>query len=620
MKKKYNEEKNDVYHAYQTGNFNLALKNAARLLESKSRDFDMLHLIGVIYGQKKEYAKSINYLEKALKIRPANEFCHFNYANSLTEMGDLHDAIKHYKIALQINPKYKNALLNYGNVLTNLDRHLNAIECYKKLIEIDCHCIDAWANQAKSLIALNQYNHARSLLIKGIEVNKRSEVLYSALGYMSREIGDIEDAIKYYQIAVEINPNAIAIQTALLFTYHYLPNYDKRFLYQQSVQLGRYISQGSRFKYTHKKFNRDTKIRIGFVSADLTLHPVGQFVIGLLELISRDLCEIYIYSNNKTEDSLTKKIHALSLSWRNIHDVSDSDAAEIINKDGIHILIDLSGYTAGQRLGVFAYKPAAIQISWLGYFATTGLPEMDYFIGDARICPESEDSYFSEKILRLPDIWLSRKDPEYGTGGLEPSVSRNGFITFGSFVNYAKINTQVIRAWALILNEVPDSKLLIKTRHLSDVELVKKLEIAFNNFSVTKDRLIFESMEDLENYYQAYNKIDIILDTFPYPGGTTTFDAFWMGVPVIVLKGDSYLSRFGESICFALKRQDLLAHDVDDYIAKAKNISSDVDRLKMIRNELYFYAKSSPLFDINQFTKSFELMLERIFFEKCESV
>ncbi len=287
--------------------------------------------------------------------------------------------------------------------------------------------------------------------------------------------------------------------------------------------------------------------------------------------------------------------------------MSDFDAATIINNFDINIdiLIDLSGHTYGNRLSVFSYKPAPVQMSWLGYFATTGLREMDYFLGDPHMLPEGEENHFIENVWRLSESWLCLKPPNFQ---IEVSVSplkKNGFCTFGSFGNISKINDQVVEVWASVLSGTPRSKLFIKANQLIDSLVVDDVQKRFEVFGIGSDRLILEGASSRLAYFEAYNEIDLVLDTFPYPGGTTSIDALWMGVPVLTLKGDRFLSHLGESIAINAGNQNWIAKDIEEYITKAVNFSLDSDRHSQSRSSFRDRILKSPLFDTDRFARCF---------------
>jgi len=281
----------------------------------------------------------------------------------------------------------------------------------------------------------------------------------------------------------------------------------------------------------------------------------------------------------------------------------------MIHADGIHVLIDASGHTAGNRLPVFAWKPSPVQVSWLGYFATTGVAEIDYLLGDSFVTPANEAAHFTEKIWRLPESYLCFTPPKLAmeVGPLPALV--NGYVTFGCFNNLAKMGDEVVAVWARVLHAVPNSRLFLKTGQLNDVDLYASTCQRFADFGIAADRLIMEGGAPRAELLAAYQRVDIALDPFPYPGGTTSVEAIWMGVPLIARCGDRFLSHMGETINHNAGLADWIALDDDAYVAKAVNFSGDLVQLAGTRARLRQQALESPLFNAPRFARNFETAL-----------
>ena len=378
----------------------------------------------------------------------------------------------------------------------------------------------------------------------------------------------------------------------------------------EAKRFGLKVFERAQPKFTTWKVSaKAEKLRIGFVSGDFSNHPVGYFVEGMLEQLDRSQFEIFAFPTSSTTDDLTHRIKTFFTDWTPICGMSDQAAASLIHQKRIHILIDLSGHTAHNRLAVFSYKPAPIQASWLGYFATTGLPEMDYFLGDPQMSPENEANHFTEAIWNLAETWLCNKPPVHRVSiSILPALS-NGFLTFGSFGNLAKMNDLVVETWSSVLHRLPKSKLLLKSKQLGDLSQIEEVKSRFKKFNIPVYRLILEGPVSREAYFEAYQRVDIVLDTFPYPGGTTSVDSLWMGVPVLTLKGDRFLSHLGESIAINAGNSDWIAADVSEYANKAVGFASDLDRLAQLRNTLRERVLRSPLYDTTRFAKNFEKAL-----------
>jgi predicted O-linked N-acetylglucosamine transferase (SPINDLY family) len=285
--------------------------------------------------------------------------------------------------------------------------------------------------------------------------------------------------------------------------------------------------------------------------------------------------------------------------------MSDEALAQLVKGHEIDILIDLSGHTAYNRLPMFAYRPAPVQVSWLGYFATTGLAEMDYFIADPWTAPAEEDALFVEQIWRLPETYLCFSKPAVTIDvGPLPALTE-GQITFGCFNGLRKLNEHVIDLWVRILDAVPDSQLFLKCAQLKDISTQTTVVKQFADRGVAAQRLILEGPSPRDELLASYNRVDIALDPFPYPGGTTSVESLWMGVPVVTMKGDRFLSRVGETIAQNIGMPEWIATSPDDYVEKAVGLSRDLNRLSAARAGLRQKIEASPLFDAPRFARHF---------------
>jgi predicted O-linked N-acetylglucosamine transferase (SPINDLY family) len=260
-------------------------------------------------------------------------------------------------------------------------------------------------------------------------------------------------------------------------------------------------------------------LRVGFVSGDLRDHPVGHFLEGILSSIDSSKIELIAYPTTPEVDVLSERIKPFFSSWKSIYGQNDEVAANLIHADGVHVLLDLSGHTANNRLPVFGFKPSPVQVSWLGYFATTGLNEMDYLLGDPYVTPPKDDDQFTEKVWRLPETRWCSTSPEVDVKVSIPPALNNGYVTFGCFNNFSKINDNSVALWARVLDAIPNSRLLLKNRQISDQLLREGVIQRFAAEGINSKRIMLEGPEDRQQYFAAYNRIDITLDPFPFTGG-----------------------------------------------------------------------------------------------------
>jgi protein O-GlcNAc transferase len=317
--------------------------------------------------------------------------------------------------------------------------------------------------------------------------------------------------------------------------------------------------------------------------------------------------ELIAYPTYHEQDELTARIRPYFSAWHPLFGKSDAAAARLIHADGVHVLIDLSGHTKHNALPVFAWKPAPVQVTWLGLPATTGVAEMDYVLGDPHALPPEFESHFSEAVWRMPDSCLCLAVPASPVQVDPLPALAAGYVTFASFNNLTKMTDAVVAVWARILKAVPDSRLLLKTKQLSDPGVCEKTRQRFAACGIAPDRLVLGgTLASRDDHLAAYNKVDIALDTFPYPGVTTSVEALWMGVPVLSLRGDRFMSRTATSIARNAGLPGWVAADEDDYVARAVAFASDLGRLAALRAGLRQQVLASPLFDAPRFARNFE--------------
>jgi predicted O-linked N-acetylglucosamine transferase (SPINDLY family) len=345
---------------------------------------------------------------------------------------------------------------------------------------------------------------------------------------------------------------------------------------------------------------------VGVVSADLYNHPVGYFLESFLSQLDFSRLELIAYSNNPKEDDLTQRIKPSFSAWKPVHVLNDEAMAQLIHSDGVHVLLDLSGHTAYNRLPALAWKPAPVQATWLGYFASTGMAEMDYILGDKWLLPDNEANHFIEKGWHFSGAHSCLTPPSEQVNIETLPALQSHLITFGTLNNIAKMNDRVVACWARILTSIPNSQLYLNTKALRDETLKRSIIDRYAAHGIAANRLILESTTGRLAALSSYNRIDIALDPFPYPGGTTSYEALWMGVPILTMQGHRYIAHMGESIMHNAGLSDWIARDEDDYVAKAVSVAGDLPKLAALRAGLREQVRRSPLFDAPRFAKHFE--------------
>ncbi len=431
-------------------------------------------------------------------------------------------------------------------------------------------------------------------------------------GKIYRAMGDMEKTSKYYRLASE-SSNVGAMKdrvipfSAYLMVLHYTPQLPE-FMYQEACRFRDFFEKVNVFSHSRRTCHK--RLRVGYISPDFQRHVMLCFVQAFFSVADRNRFKIYGYARC-AQNPFSQELEAKADAWRNIVNCSDMEVAKLIYKDQIDILVELAGHTGDNSLGIMALRPAPVQLCGIGYFATTGLSQVDYFIVDEYTAPMGEEKFFSERLLRLPHSHFCYEqvfdDAEIRP---EPPCETNGFITFGSMNNMNKINGDVLKVWAGILERCPRAYLFLKAVALAD-SLRREIEMErLRKAGVDLSRVIME--EPTEHYLKDYNRIDIALDTFPYPGGGTTCDALYMGVPVVTLAGNSHHERFGLSILANIGLEKICAKTTEEYIDIAVGLAENQTYLKELRASLRERMRKSPIMDQKLYMRDLESAYEDI--------
>ena len=512
----------------------------------------------------------------AISLRPDYAEAYNNLGIALDEKGQVDDAIAAYRQAIRLRPAYGKALSNLGNALQAKQQLDEAIICHREAV----------ASEPDLPAAHNN------------------------LGNVLKETGQIDEALIAYKRAAELSPESPGFDSNFVFAHHYQPAHNAVAIADAHHQWNHRHAEPLRHSIRSSRNDRtaDRRLMIGYVSADYGEHPVGRFLLPLLAHHDRGCVEVFCYSGASRADVIAQRLRQSADHWREIAGIGDQHVAEQIRDDGIDILVDLSGHTAGNRLLVFARKPAPVQVSYLGYPGTTGLKAIDYRLTDAFADPPGlTEQFHSETLVRLQyTTWCFAEPSDAPPVGELPAL-RRGCVTFGSFNNLAKVTEPMLRLWSKILNQVPHSRLLLKAAGLASAGASQRVRRTLSAHGIDAGRLDLRGPEpDHSSHLALYNEMDIALDTFPYHGTTTTCDALWMGVPVIALAGQSHVSRVGLSLLSNTGLPELIATGEEEYAALAIALAMDQDRLRTLRATLRERMRGSPLMNAPAFAWNFE--------------
>ena len=550
--------------SYNNADFPQATLLLKKVLQLDPENFYALHFLGIILLREQNFKVAQLLLAKAVKIKPKDGEVNHHLGLAYKGLGESELASRFFANAVNYKPDLAVAYLGYADVVSDLGRYEEAIEAYHKALENDNSLIKAYNN----------------------------------LGTIYRKKADILSAISSYKSALQLDPTRLDIHSNLLMSMASIEAVSTEDYLVEAKRYGLQAKQGVTTYTDWPLLNQSENklLNVGFVSGDLRNHPVAAFIESFIGLFDESNVTLTAFSTTPRVDVESERLKGYFKTWHHIDQMSDKQAADLIYQEKVDILIDLSGHTAGNRLPVFAWKPAPIQISWIGYFASTGLAEMDYILPTNELSPPEYAAHYVEKQWAIKSTGsLSILDVEAEVDGLP--AFRNDYVTFGSFHSLAKISDDVIQVWCEILLAVPNSKIYLKCKELFDEQLQLLIKEKFVAKGIDEHRLIIEAASPLNEYFKAYNHVDIGLDPFPYNSGTVGYHSLWMGVPYIALKGDRMLSRIGYSNLSQVGLSNLAANDIKQYVEIAVELASDLPHLEKIRLGLRDKALSSGLFD-----------------------
>ncbi len=493
-------------------------------------------------------------------------------------------------LAIALEPDNPAVYIHKGDTLVKIGRPREALESYRRALQL-------------------QPDHADAHLSMGLAL---------------KDLGDMAGALIYVRRALHIKPDNLLAHSSLLHIQNYLGDQPSDQLLEDAKRFGVVAMHLAR-PYTAWPNTADPQrpLGVGLVSGDLRAHPVGYFLEGVLAAFTspdHSRLKFLAYDNHGAADETTRRLRSLCGGWHSTVGITDESLARRIRDDGIDILIDLSGHTGDSRLPMFAWKPAPVQVSWLGYFATTGLPAMDYFLADPWTLPPAQEPFFTEQVWRLPETRLCFTPPRSDVRVNALPALSEGYVTFGCFNKLGKMNDAVVQLWALVLQAVPGSRLFLKCGQLADEGVRQRTFERFAAHGIKAERLLFEGHSERDDYLAAYHRVDIALDPFPFPGGTTTVEALWMGVPVLTLEGERFLARQGVGLLMNAGLADWVAADADAYVALAVEHANDLQALAALRTRLRQQVLTSPIYDAPRFARHLEEALRAMWIRWCTTV
>ncbi len=577
---------------------------------------DVLDSIGralVALGRKDE---AVEILGKAIKLQKDMKNVR-SLAESMQRMGEPDKAVEVLEEMLEVNPQRLEVMFELGMLFERTNRLDKAEQYYKKIIKFGPHST-AYDHLGCICVKMRRMPEAVYYLRKAMELLPDNTDIWNSLAYALIQSGEAQEGVDLLQKVVDIMPEYPKGHSNLLFSLRYLPELDQQMVFEEHKRWGQRHAPINMARTSHDNtVEPERKLRIGYISPDFKRHVVAKRFEPLLDSHNRDVVEVYGYGNIECPDSTTNRLQEKFDCYRNIWDVNDDAVARIIEQDKIDILIDLAGHTRNNRLLVLARKPAPVQVTYLGYAGTTGMEAVDYLLTDCLKAPPESQKYYTEQFAYLPGGVVCYTPPENAPVVTPLPAAKNGYVTFGAFTTNLRYNRPLLEVWAEILKLTPNSRLLLGFRDGGDEKIQEHYLSQFAECEVSRERIEISGWKSHTEYLKQYSDVDIVFDTFPENGGTTTCEALWMGAPVISLAGQHQNGRVGLSILSQIEMSSFAVETPSEYIAKAVSVANRPDSLMKMRASMRSRMAESSLCDTKRFARDVETAYREMWRRWC---
>ncbi len=620
-----------------------ALQHLQRATALNPRNQYAFYKQGQILFDKNEAVKAIEPFENAIAIDSSYAIPHYGLAQAFKKLGKSDLATLSAEAAVLANPKYLDAHMLLAEISAEKFDYLQAVAHYKKIIEIEPDSPSAFSMLGSVYSDLKQDKLALEAAQHAVVLRKNSSLSYLALGNVLSSQGMFSKAVDAYRYALELQPGYIEVRKNLSTTllamganeeasailqalvkdapedYLCVQNLAYCRSFEVACTPGQYLtiakhfgalalSRAKPFASWAQKPLIDRPLKVGLVSGDFKLHPVGMFLESVLTYLDAEKTEVHAFSNFTSTDVLQASLKLRVDNWTSIVGLTDEAAAKLIHDAQLDLLIDLAGNTSLNRCALFAWRPAPVQAAWLGYWASTGVAQIDYILADRQSVLPEHEHHFSEQVWYLANARMCYTPPS-AIYEITPSpcpMVRRGHVTFGCFQSVRKLNKSVIALWGRIHQALPGARFRLQGAGFEDLRVGVDILQRFTDAGIPAECVSFHGAVPGIEYLKSLGEVDVILDTFPYPGGTTTCDALWMGVPTVTLAGNTMLSRQGASLLTYAGLSDWVAQTEEEYVAIAVQRAGDVHKLSGLRAAMRQQVFTSPLFNAPDFASSLE--------------
>ncbi len=592
-----------------------------RLRTAAPKDFDIAHLSGLVAIQQGRMPEAVEMLTRALRIDPKAVTCEMRLGTALLAIGRVAEAEQRLRHVVAQAPTSGEGWDTLAYLLKTQDRLAEALTCHEKSVKLQPRNTVAWYNYGLTLSLFGRYAEALGCHDRALEIDPKFALARFGRAQALHQADRIPEAVADYRIFLAREPRQHDARSYLLFALHCLDGLSREELFAEHLAFGRALAPRSPPQLTNVP-DPGRRLRVAILSPDLRIHSCAYFIEALLQHLDREHFEIYLYHDHFREDAVSARLRTLAVVWRNFVGQPGPTVEKAIRADAPDILIDLAGHTGmTNRLMLFADRLAPVQITYLGYPNTTGVPAMDYRFTDTFADPEGvADAFATEKLVRYSKCAWTYLPPEDAPECLDRSVDESAPVTFGCFNTMAKVTDAMLQLWARVLAETPASRLLFKGAGLGDAAVRTRYIERFQRLGLPFDRIeLLERTPDRVSHLAVYQRVDIALDTYPYHGTTTTCEALWMGVPVVSLGGEQHMSRVGVSLLNAAGHPEWVAADAEQYFQIATTLARDRANLATLRRTLRDDLRKGPLLNHVGQAGRFGAALRQCWIEWCRS-
>lgn len=579
------------------------------------------HRFGRLLSNSGQRAAARPALDRAATLLPDDPAVQYSRAVCLNHLGENAAAKAGFERVLSLQPDHYGACINLGAACLQVGALEEAREALLKAIRLEPEKTEGYSNLGTVMMRLNRWEEAAGWYRKGLDKDPDAAGLLSNMAIVMSDQGRHREARAALERAIEADRSAAGPWDNFLFAMLYDSASTPEAVFRQHKAWGQGVEAlpAPALPPFEVPPVADRRLRVGFLSPDFCHHPVGHFIAPVIERLNASGIDPVAFAQTGIPDAVTQRVREASAEWYPTNGLSDAQIAALARQKRIDIMVDLAGHTNGNRLRALALCAAPVQVSYLGYPATTGLSRIDWRLTDRLVDPpEITAVLHTEKLWHLPNGFLVYDPPREAPAVSGAPVVRNGHITFGSFNNLVKLSERTVSLWASILKAVPGSRLLLKSRPLGDPATAGRVAGYFGAKGIARERLDLRGRTDsFAEHLAMYGDIDIALDPVPYNGTTTSFEALWMGVPIVALAGPAHVSRVTASLLLRLGRRDLIARDDGDYVARAVRLAGDPQAISAMRQDIRGALERSPMTDVDGFAGDLAAALHAMWRKWC---